>query len=254
MIYLVDEKRLGDLTDFCENSPFGSKILSLCQCYGLAMPFLDFWLQYDGQERVRAALMKFENAVTIVGSAQTDTEEIAVFVRAIGFSALNTDIPIELENCTENKAIFMEYGGTNRQPPDRFEFQLSGSLYQAYDIMKSRENNTDFHVPLFEGFYVDMCHRMRHGGGECAIVFYEKKEAACALATAVTDKYVLLGVVACRPEYQNLGLGSAAVRAILSHFADKSVFVLRDENKNQNFYQKLGFIERQPIYIYKLKE
>lgn len=254
MIYLVDENRLDDLMTFCRNAPLGSKMLSLCQCYGTDRPFLDLWLQYNDQNRTTAALMKFENAVTVVSSPQTDTEEIAAFTQAIGFRTLSADFPIKPDDCIANKAVIMEYGGINRQSPRHFEFQLSASLYQAYDIIKSCGNDTDFYVPAFDGFYVDMCHRMRHGGGECAVVFYEEKAAACALATAVTENTVLLGIVACRPEYQRLGLGRAAVQVILSHFPDKSVFILRDENKNQTFYQKSGFIERQTIYIYKLKE
>ncbi len=254
MIYLVDENRLGDLTAFCGNTPLALKIFSLYQCYGLHMSFLDFWLQYNENKNISAILMKFENAITVVGSAQSDIEEITAFVSTIGFHTLNTNLSLNLDFCTVSRAVVMEHKGENRQPSDCFEYQFSASLHQAYDIMKSCENHADFEVPPFDGFYADMSHRMRHGGGECVIAFHKGKAVSCALATAITEKAVLLGIVACRPEYRRLGLGGAAVQALLSHFSDKSVLTFRDENNNQAFYQKQNFVEKQIVYIYKLKE
>lgn len=206
------------------------------------------WLQYNKNGIVTAAVLKLENSVTVVCSENADIAEISEFVSAVGFESIMSDTPLELFEVQKDIAVVMKYENIKRSDIEKLEISLSPSLNDVYDVLDSCRSE-DFQVAPFDGFYVDMSHRIRHGGGRCAAVYQNNCPTACAMATAITDKKVLLGGVACRPECRRLGFGGAAVSALVSSFKEKDVFLMRQKNQNREFYYSLGF-EDSNIIIY----
>lgn len=208
------------------------------------------WLQYNKNGIVTAAVLKLENAVTVVCGKDSDISEISEFVSAVGFKSIISDTPLELFGVQKDIAVVMKHEYTKNPDFKKLDTALSPSLYDVYDVLKSCSSE-DFHVPPFEGFYVDMSHRIRHGGGRCSAVYQNGRAVACALATAITGKTVLLGGVGCRPEYRRSGFGGAAVSALVESFKGKDVFLMRQKNQNREFYHSLGFDDTDVrIYLY----
>ena len=79
------------------------------------------------------------------------------------------------------------------------EHELNPGPRELYSLLKQCETNT-FRAPPFEGFYLDLSHRTRHGAAVSVAVRENGGElAACAFSTVQTASLAVISGVAVRP-------------------------------------------------------
>lgn len=122
---------------------------------------------------------------------------------------------------------------------------ISPNLHQVYSVLQACSSKA-FQVPEFEPFYLDMSHRIRHGGATA--VGYEKEEKiiACAMTVAETERAAIIGAVAVLPEYQRKGIGTSVVQSLLHRCMakhQKHIYVYCNSEQNVQFYRTIGFTD-----------
>lgn len=219
-------------------TPFGCRILSAASAYGFQNRNVQFWSQEGG-----AALAMMDDAVFLETGRQTNWEEIAPFVRALGPRVFS---------CEESAAQELGFPVSSRgeimalasdpavlpQTPDGVEWDPSPR--EIYGLLE-RSQTFSFHPPEFEPFYLDLSFRTRHGAALTACVRRNMLPAACAVCTSLTPEAAVITAVACAPEFRRHGLGRMAVLALAQKLGRKHIYIFRAENENEKFYRSLGF-------------
>lgn len=224
MIRLAED--LKTLSAPCAASPFGCQILSKAQAYGFDKPFAQFWT--DGE----AAYGKTDGNMCIAGEI-TDADEARAFLSAVGIneavcSAGNAEkLGLKI---TESGAILRKvlHNKTVR-PPEEI------SPREIYKVLKANGMAGEF-----EPFYLDLSHRMRHGTVRCAGISEAGKTVAAA-AAVLGENASLLSAVAVLPEFHRKGYGRKVVGKTEQMLPGGTVYILREKDKNEAFYDTLGY-------------
>ncbi len=112
-----------------------------------------------------------------------------------------------------------------------------GKISDVYEALKNGEDG-DIEMPPFEYWYTDFCVRFNHKAAEYALV-----DGAVVVAGFVTDFATLITGVATDKNRRESGLGSCALRLLLSNIKKKypltRVFAATDNAAG--FYIKNGF-------------
>ena len=121
---------------------------------------------------------------------------------------------------------------------------VTPDIKAAYELIV-RCADENFHPPVFEDFYVDVSHKLRHNAMSLVGVQENGELVAIAMTVAESENGAVLGAVACLPEYRKKGYGSQVVRSLTSRLIaqNKRVYLHRAQDANVSFYEKLGFCE-----------
>ncbi len=228
MIHLLDRADiLKDFLDIC-----GIKLRSLAISYGFGRNFCTFWYQINDMGEITAVIGKFGSAVT-VSHKSADMGELSNFIRFIGFSELVCsqslarlfgDSKAELINSVE-KQIESEY---------KFLKELTYLEFrEIYDILESYGGEA---VTLgdFEDWYVDISHRIRHGGAIAVL-----SEQGCGISLLTEDACIINGI-AVKTEYRGKGYGrELLVRLGSAKPVTRSLAFCLDSELP--FYKKCGY-------------
>ena len=216
---------------------FGCRIVALAGAYGLAQPFVRFWRQSQG-----AYLACLDGSAVLSGTGTADWEELQAFLPAAGVRSVLCDaaaavqlpaFPVQADGVVLAR---MREGGAAVPA-----HELNPGPRELYSLLKQCETNT-FRAPPFEGFYLDLSHRTRHGAAVSVAVRENGGElAACAFSTVQTASLAVISGVAVRPGCRGKGLGSQVVRALQAHLSAPRVCVYRARGENEAFYRVLGF-------------
>ena len=210
----------------CVSSPFGCQILSKAQAYGFHQSFAQFWT--DGE----AAYGKTDGSVCIAGEI-TDADEACAFLSAVG----TNEVVCSAENA-EKLGLNITESGAILQKVLRNETVHPAeeiSPREIYAVLKANGM-----VGEFEPFYLDLSHRMRHGTVRCAGVSADGKTVAVA-AAVFGESASLISAVAVLPKFHRRGLGTAVVRKMERMLPSGTVYILREESKNEAFYDALDY-------------
>lgn len=237
MIRYVTPQTLPSLLAFCRGDPFGCKIASLAQAYGLETAFAGFWLQTE-ENKTTAALSRLDDAAVLFAPGEADWEEWERFLTMLGVSVLQCGMnaPFLPGWKTREGAVL------KLTAPLWAKREPEPGLREVYRLLKSCDS-PDFRAPPSEQFYVDMSHRVRHRAARVRGAWEEGTLAACALTIAETETAALLGAVAACPDKRRKGCGSRAVRQLCGELLqeNKEIFLFRAEAENEAFYEGLGF-------------
>ncbi len=226
-----------------DNDPFACRIISLYNSYQPDLAFVDYWLisNVDGV-CTGAAARSGTNFVLFITDG-CDLEEISSFMRVAGASSILCSGKYNLDLFGYKKttgAVLV------RNTP--FEFESDGlnivepDIKDAYDlIVRCADDN--FRPPLFEDFYVDVNHKLRHKTMRMYAISCNGNLAAVAMTVAECGDGAVLGAVSCDPDYRKQGYGSIIVKYISNRLIEenKAVFLHRAKNANAAFYDNLGF-------------
>ncbi len=243
MIYLLDQN--APLIFPKNSDPFiKTKILANDLSYGRGFSFQTIWRQ-EIEQTVTAVLLKFENTFFITASSKADFLEIKEFIFTVGFFSLQT------KSTTLKKLGLREHERyiCLSKKADNTEFQTLEdgtqlNLKRAYEILFEKENE-NIKRPVFEGWYADLSHRIRHG----TALFEMEGQSACVVSHLTKSSAVISGV-ATRENARGKGLGSKILNKTLKQLSDKRVYVATS-NKTADFYLKNGFKKTENISIYK---
>lgn len=233
MIKLIESKNDISAT---EENPFGCRIRSMAEAYGIEEPFAQFWTQEGGTTLARMD----DTAVLEAGAA--DWEELAEFLRMLDVKALSCShdaaeklgLPIDASG-----AIMLLKGAA--EAPRPINAEQNPGLREVYALLCEAQSDTCT-PPEFEPFYMDMSYRTRHGTAMSAGIRVNEKLAACALCSAMTEQAAVISAVAVLPEYRRKGLGRAAVAALTSQLNRERIYIMRADGENEEFYRSMGFV------------
>lgn len=240
MISLISGSQLP-LTDFADEFLM-TKIKANLLSYNTNCGFLDVW--YQGFENSTVAIIcKIEQSVILVADHNADFGEIKEFLEVIGFKNLQAE-PFVLEKLgyayTEYDLIFKmaEKGGNLPEMPN---------IKAVYKTLYSEENP---HIKKteFEGFYVDLCHRIRHKTAAAIL-----NDAAVCIASHITESKAVISGVATKKDTRKSGFGSAALCDLLKGLNGRKVFAAAEPSVLP-FYIKNGFTKLGKTAIYNIEE
>ncbi|MBR5272214.1 MAG: GNAT family N-acetyltransferase [Clostridia bacterium] len=236
MIKLVDESTAATYLAYCSDNPFGVRMAAALTTYGTDCRFVDFWLVYEG-ENIIGALSKIDGDMTVYCDCAND--EIVEFICAVGAETLTGEknclslLGFNEFSCTGS---IMQYNGVCDFADD--ETETAPSIMTVCKILCECEGES-IRVGQFDRFYTDLCLRVRRGTAKCCLA-----GDGVAIASAVTDCAAIIGGVAVKPDARKKGIGSAVVRKLISELPkDKTIYLLRLDGENEEFYKKLGFAD-----------
>lgn len=98
----------------------------------------------------------------------------------------------------------------------------------------------DYSTADFESWYVDVSHRIRHSCAKAVTLNVNDEIVSSGIFSSIYNNDAILTSVSTVPEFRRMGYGSALVSAMICDIKGK-VYLMRDKNKNEKFYKKLGF-------------
>lgn len=233
MIRLVegsqDQKEFFHL---CGESAFGCKLAASAGAYGFELPFARFWL---GQG---CALGMLDGAMVLAGLPE-NWGELQAFLRSLGPGILccREEFAPLLGLEIGNRGMVLgknlpgepaDPGGSVGEPP---------KLEEIYGLLLRCEMAGDW-----EPFYLDLSHRLRHGGALALGEHRQGRLAGCAVIL-MAEGQAVLSALAVEEEFRGQGLGTRLVARTESALAGRKLYVLRESGRNQRFYQRLGYRE-----------
>lgn len=111
-------------------------------------------------------------------------------------------------------------------------------------------------TPPFEGWYVDVSHRLRHGCCRISGVVADEVAVAGALTVAECDDGAVIGGVGTLPDHRRRGYAGACVAALTASLSaeHKTVWIVPKHEAAQRLYASLGFAVRDTGAVWKRGE
>ena len=229
MIEKIDSA--SKLANWEKRDIFSVRILALIRSYGYAYPFASFYEQIV-DDKITALISKLDNDITISVDNGFDEEELIHFLCIIGYSSVL---------CDDKLIIPAKYDeGIIMKSSKKLEFSLDESVIDEFPKLMDLYNFVDYDAQDFKAWYVDISHRIRHGSAKA----YTLKEAdiiiSSGILSSIIDDYSILSAVRTADEYRKQGYASKLVSYICNDVKG-TVYLMRDEGMNEEFYNKLGF-------------
>ena len=227
-----------------ENTPFPSLndgVFSLRQkaffnSYGVKAPFFMTWVQTDENEDESAVITSLSGDVTLALSGRADFDEISGFLSAVGFSSVFFNKKyasrFAFENGESGKIMKLE-----KELPETEVFFDEPDYKAVFGLLFENGGVS------FPDWFTDLSLRARKGFAYILTHKENGKTVACALCQATDEKSELIGSVKTDREFRNKGIGTFLVTKLCAFLQkeNKTVFLCRDENKNEDFYSRIGF-------------
>ncbi len=235
MIKMLDHDSLDTAKRYCENDPYGCRILGALLAYGIDKPFAQFWVQYDENGAVTAVIDKLDNAMTVCAKGVYDTEEIDSFVFAnVGYvGALRP----AREGESASGLVMRLANRKNRESAS--DVEINPEISDMYTVMEECAG-TGFEVPDFDDFYSDMIYRRKAKTVVSAVVRDDGMPAACG-AMHLADKTAVLIMCAASPEHRGKGYTSRVVNALLDRAEGRDIYLMCMPSLH-DFYARFGFV------------
>lgn len=228
---IVKIKDPSEFDSFDEINLFSVRIKSLLSAYKTEYDFASFYKQIDDDDNVTAIISKLDGNVT-VSRKNSDNDELAQFFGATGYSTVLTDTDLKLGGEFDEGVIMVS--------DKKAEYRLPFVFIDEYPKLMDLYNFQDYSSINFESWYVDVCHRIRHGCAKAYTVNVNGLIASSAIFSSIYNGSAVLSSVQTAPEFRRMGYGRALVSHMISDVTG-SVFLMRDADKNERFYMKSGF-------------
>ncbi len=228
--------RLATEQDFV-NVPMTECSLRICalkNAYGLNVPFIRYYA--DGEGTLAAVMDGF----CMVYSSCSINEEWLVFLRMLpDVLTIHTNRCVG-ESCV--KAYNLPYKSglvmrLDKPTTNIIEGISSPPLGKVYDLLSSV-----FHTyPSFDGWYVDVSHRIRHGCCHIACVVQNDTVVSCAMSVAETADVALIGGVATQIAYRHRGMAKQCITRLIASLPQSTLFIAPNSDEMAGYYNKIGF-------------
>ena len=235
-------KDVEALKSYSNTDCFAVKILALLKAYGATQSFLHFYFQ-ESEGGVSAIMAQLDGDLTLSYSAEADVEELVDFTLNLGFTSLlcNADFPL-YEPFDEGVIM-----ATGKKPQTVKKYKFTEP--QTHDELLEFFKFSDYGAMNFDAFYVDLNHRLRHGTAKTLELKFNGEIASVGLLSSVYNDDAIISAVKTDERTRGMGYGTALVGELMNK-VHGTVFVMREENKNESFYKNLHFenIGRWRIY------
>lgn len=247
MIISVDSNNdfIGTIRQISADDPFACRIISLYKSYRPDLAFVDYWLLMGDRLNYTGAIARSGSAFVLYLTPDSDLEEVSSFMRVSGASAILCDGSYKLDffGREPSKGVIMSRTESfdDIDPNARI---VQPDIREAYYLIV-RCSDKNFTPPVFEDFYVDVNHKLRHDAMRMVGLAEGRRLVSVAMTVAESDEAAVLGALACDPAYRKKGYGSTLIKTLCNSVIGegKAVYLHRAQNANEAFYRKLGFTE-----------
>ncbi len=230
MIELIENEY--QLNTFSLTDIYSVRIFSLLKAYGCKYPFARFYRQKNHNGRITAVMSALDKDITVSFCEDADRDEISEFISVIGFSSVLCDENLKM-NFPYESGIVMKTDKTVEFSIPYIEIDEYPPLFDLYNFIDYGENN-------FEAWYVDINHRIRHGCAKAVTLNVNDEIISSAIFSSIYNGSAVLTGVQTNPEFRKMGYGSALVSEMCCNFGG-TVYLMRENARNESFYIKLGF-------------
>ena len=155
----------------------------------------------------------------------------APFFNVMGFNSILSDENLELP-------FSYDYGIT-MSSRRKVEIIKSYAKLDEYPKLMDLFNLEDYSSSDFESWYVDASHRIRHGCAKAFTLNVNEEIVSSGIFSSIYNNDAILTSVLTLPEFRRMGYGSALVSSMDACWG--TVYLMRDKDKNEEFYKKLKF-------------
>lgn len=229
------QQNLDLLRQYEQTDLFSVRVLALAESYGCDYNFARFYVQRTESGQVTAVLSYLDRDCTLSLTENADREELTAFFAAMGYGTLL---------CTADFCMDRSYReGPMMQSVRRYDVQSGMAVFDSYPKLMDLYNFIDYDSQDFESWYVDLSHRIRHGGAKALTLRMDGMILASGILSSVTDKGAVLTAVRTQPEFRRMGYGSMLVRRLVAD-CKGTVYLMREQGRNEQFYLQNGFINQ----------
>lgn len=220
-----------DLSLWLNRDIYSVRILSLLKSYGCKYNFATFYRQIiDGE--ITAIFSKLDNDITISLGENYDNEEIVDFLCITGYSSVLTSADFFL-NPRYEEGFVMKCNTKHELAP-------MNVCVDEYPKLMELFNFVDYDKQDFKAWYVDISHRIRHKTAKAYTLNVDEQIVSSGILSSIIDDYSILTAVRTENEFRKMGYASFLVKSICND-TNGTVYIMRDENKNEKFYNNCGF-------------
>ena len=224
-------KSENELFSFGNTDIYSIRIMSLLKAYSVKYDFAAFYRQITDGE-ITAVFSRLDNDVTLSIAENADLLELEEFFTVTGFSSLLCDGGISFNfRCSEG--VVMKSG-------KKLELHKSYASIDRYPKLMEMFNMLDYPTADFEAWYVDASHRIRHGCAQAFTLNVGGEIVSSAMFSSIYKNNAILSAVSTNPEFRNMGYASTLVSELICDF-NGDVYLMREADKNESFYKRLGF-------------
>lgn len=212
---------------------FSVRICALAKAYGCQYAFARFYVQKNTAGATTAILSYLDNDCTLALTPPADRQELTAFLHAAGFSTLLCSASFDFDSAREE--------GVLMRSAKRFDVHSGYAVFDEYPKLMDLYNFIDYERQDFESWYVDLSHRIRHGAARAVTLNINDEIVSSGILSSITDQGAVLTSVRTQNAFRGMGYGTLLVKKIVAD-CNRTVYLMREKDKNEAFYQKAGFI------------
>lgn len=220
---------------------YSVRIRSLLSAYGCKYDFASFYRQINNNE-ITAIIAKLDSDFTLSFNDRADLYELEDFFSLLGFNSLLCESSFN-PNFDYDEGIVMA-------SVKKAEIHIPYTEIDMYPKLMDLFNLTDYDKTDFESWYVDISHRIRHGCAKAFTLTVNSEIVSSGIFSSIYNDDAILSAVKTAPEFRRMGYGSALVSEMMNDVRGK-VYLMREYDKNEEFYKKLGFANTGKWRMYK---
>ncbi len=217
---------------FIEDDIYYVRIMSLIKAYGCNYDFACFYRQLDKNNNITAIISKLDNDWTLCLSSTADNNELKEFFSVIGYNTVLSDSSFKFSDNFDEGIVMSS--------AKRVEFQAKYTELDRFPKLMELFNFVDYDTADFELWYVDISHRIRHGCANAYTLNVNDEIISSGIFSSIYNNDAVLTAVRTAPEFRNMGYGSSLVCEMLADIRG-TVYLMREKEKNEQFYTRLGF-------------
>lgn len=245
MIYYLNNKYLWDFKKFClAKDVCAARIWNLYTSYHAYGNIVDFWVQY-GENQVISAVSRYGGSMTVY-SVHPNNAELREFLQIQYFSSVLSNHLI-LKDSEIYQVMKLK---KQKEISENYLISFDINLQDSYLLL---QNSSLLNLPKYEDFILDTSHKLRHETALCAGIYLKNQLRAFAMTTAISESTAVIGSVCVDKDFRRQHLGSICVSALIQKLKDREIFIIREKEKNQEFYQKLGFEDEKSVFEFSEK-
>ncbi len=217
----------------------GTYIASRFAAYGTNQQFAPFYADEKGN------MLSILDGKAVLAGETIDIDEWAIFL------SMHPEIEVVTsekhfaqqlaehfqKKCTYKTVMRLE----NALPPVEIPL-VSPTPRQMYPLLLEVFGDT---MPAFDGWYVDVSHRMRHNICKTAGIEREGKLVSTAMTVAESADAAIVGAVATAASHRKMGLASQCLRGlvadILTKNKHKTIMISPKNSGAERLYASMGF-------------
>ncbi len=223
-----------DFSAFPSDNPIIGRICAYYRAYGAGYDFCRFYIGGD------CLIMRYESELLIYAGKNADFDELLFFIQAQGDCTVtvNEEFGGIFEKSHGNTAQKL-YKMSRRCDGDKPDCaaELSDEYSAVGEVIK---DSFGLCGGAYDGWYADICHRVRHGVSRIAVIKKDGRVAAVCVVMYQSGGEGFLSDICVRDEYRGQGLGREILGAVENLCgADRLSLVCKEENIG--FYRRCGF-------------